>query len=322
MEIREQRPRHREALPQLGDDPFLTDGGMETTLIFQEGHDLPHFAAYDLLARDGGEDALRRYFEPYLEIAVDRRVGIVLDTPTWRASRDWGMRLGHTPDRMAALNRRAVALLVELRDEHEGDAAPIVIAGCIGPRGDGYVVDERMTADEATAYHRAQVETFAGTAADLVSAMTMTYADEAVGIVEAARASGVPVVISFTVETDGRLPSGQSLRAAVEEVDARTDGAVAYYMVNCAHPSHFANVLEPEEAWTRRIRGLRANASRLSHAELDEATELDTGDPAELADDYLALRERMPCLSVLGGCCGTDHRHIDALSVAWLASDA
>jgi S-methylmethionine-dependent homocysteine/selenocysteine methylase len=312
--------RYRDALPQLVDVPFLTDGGIETTLIFHDGLDLPHFAAYDLLTREGGAEALRRYFEPYVEIARDSGVGIVLETPTWRANPDWAERLGHDGEELAGLNRAAVRLLEEIRADLETEATPIVISGCIGPRGDGYVVGEAMSAKDAEAYHGVQIETFAGTAADLVTAITMTYVDEAVGVVRAARGAGLPVVISFTVETDGRLPSGRPLGEAIEEVDERTDGAAAYFMVNCAHPSHFVGVLEPEAGWTARIRGLRANASRLSHAELDQAEELDEGNPEELAADYVALRERLPELRVLGGCCGTDHRHIGAMSKAWLAA--
>ncbi len=314
MSATDQRARYRDGLPQLRDTPFLTDGGIETTLIFHDGHDLPHFAAYDLLTRDGGEEALRRYFEPYVRIARDRGVGIVLETATWRANPDWGTRLGHSPAQLAELNRRAVELLDELRAEYETDSTPIVISGCIGPRGDGYVVGEAMTAEEAEAYHATQIATFAGTAADLVTALTMTYVEEALGIVRAARAAGMPVVISFTVETDGRLPSGQALGEAIEQVDSATDGYAAYFMINCAHPSHFDAVLEPGAAWNDRVIGLRANASRLSHAELDEAEELDSGNPEELALEYVALRERLPRLTVLGGCCGTDHRHVDTRS--------
>jgi S-methylmethionine-dependent homocysteine/selenocysteine methylase len=311
------RARYRAALPQLDRTAFLTDGGIETTLIFHDGLELPHFAAYDLLTREGGEDALRSYFEPYVAIARDWGLGIVLETPTWRASPDWAERLGHSPVQLAELNRSAVALLEALRDDLETPESPIVVSGCVGPRGDGYVVGDAMSAEEAEAYHATQIGTFAETGADLVTAITMTYADEAVGVVRAARAVGLPVVISFTVETDGRLPSGQSLREAIEEVDARTDAAAAYFMVNCAHPSHFYDVLEPGMAWTDRIRGLRANASRLSHSELDEAEQLDEGDPEELANEYVALRERLPRLTVLGGCCGTDHRHVEAMSRAW-----
>jgi S-methylmethionine-dependent homocysteine/selenocysteine methylase len=309
--------RYRHALPQLEEALFLTDGGLETTLIFHDGHDLPYFAAYDLLTRDGGDEALRRYFEPYVHIALERGVGIVLETPTWRANPDWAALIGHSGEELEALNRRAVELLLELRDGCETDRTPIVVSGCIGPRGDGYVVGETMSNEAAASYHGAQIRTFAEAGADLVTAVTMTYADEALGIVRAAGAADMPVVISFTVETDGRLPSGQPLGEAIEEVDARSEEVAAYFMVNCAHPSHFYEVLEPGSEWTARIRGLRANASRMSHAELDQADELDAGNPEELALEYMALREQLPSLTILGGCCGTDHRHVDAMCRAW-----
>lgn len=313
--------RYRDALPQLDQPLFLTDGGLETTLIFHEGLELPHFASYTLLEESEGIAALRRYFERYVAIARERGVGIVLETPTWRASADWGERLGHSPEQLAELNRRAVTLLEEVRAELETETTPIVISGNLGPRGDGYVVGDAMTADEASAYHAPQARTFADTSADLVTALTMNYAEEAIGIVRAARDAGLPVVIGFTVETDGRLPSGQPLREAIEQVDRETDGAPVYFMLNCAHPTHFDAVLEPREAWTERIRGLRANASRMSHAELDEAEELDDGNPEELADEYVTLRAALPRLSVLGGCCGTDHRHVEAMSRAWPVVD-
>lgn len=261
--------------------------------------------------------ALRRYFESYVHVARERGVGIVLETPTWRASADWGKRLGQSAETLDELNRRAVRMLEELRDELETEQTPIVISGNLGPRGDGYVVGDAMTVDEAAAYHAAQIGTFASTSADLVTALTMNYVEEATGIVRAAHEAGLPVVIGFTVETDGRLPSGQPLRDAIEQVDAETGGAAAYFMLNCAHPTHFYDVLEPGTEWTDRIRGLRANASRMSHAELDEAEELDDGDPEELANEYVALRERLPQLTVVGGCCGTDHRHIEAIGKAW-----
>jgi S-methylmethionine-dependent homocysteine/selenocysteine methylase len=315
------RAKYHDALPQLADRPFLADGGLETTLIFHDEIDLPLFASYPLVAHDEGTEALRRYFESYVEIARDSGVGIVLETPTWRANRDWAQRLGHGKDDLAALNRRAVELLQEIRERYETESTAVVISGSIGPRGDGYVVGETMTADEAESYHAEQIGTFVETAVDLVTSMTMTYVEEALGIVRAAQAAGVPVVIGFTVETDGRLPSGQPLGEAIGKVDAETGGAPAYYMINCAHPSHFSAVLEPEAGWTSRIQALRANASRMSHAELDQAEELDAGDPEELAADYVALRARLPELRVLGGCCGTDHRHIDAMCRAWLVAD-
>jgi S-methylmethionine-dependent homocysteine/selenocysteine methylase len=309
---------YRERLPQLdADRPFLADGGLETTLIFHRGIELPHFAAFDLLRASAGRQELRAYFEPYLALARDREVGMVLDTATWRASPDWAQLLGYSPEDLDYANRAAVALAEELRAAHEEQATPIVVNGVVGPRGDGYDPAELMSAEEAEAYHAPQIATFADTTADMVSAITMTHAEEAIGIVRAAGAIDMPVAISFTVETDGRLPSGQDLADAVEQTDAETGGAAAYFMINCAHPTHFAHVLDDERPWRERIRGLRANASAMSHAELDEAEELDEGDPAELGAQHRALRERLPNVAVLGGCCGTDHRHVAEVSDAW-----
>ena len=300
---------YRDHLPQLDGGLFLTDGGIETVLIFHEGLELPAFAAFDLLKDDAGTEALRRYYDPYASLAREHGLGFVLESPTWRASACWGAELGYNEADLSLLNRKAIALMEEIRDAYAA-GAPVVISGCIGPHDDGYRPGETLSADAAHDYHAAQIETFADTAADMVTAVTMTYADEAIGISRAAREAGLPAAISFTVETDGRLPSGQSLADAIELLDE--DTPPAYYMINCAHPTHFEAVLS--EPWARRIHGLRANASTKSHAELDEAEELDEGDPAELAARYRELRERMPNLNVVGGCCGTDHRHIGEIS--------
>jgi S-methylmethionine-dependent homocysteine/selenocysteine methylase len=309
--------RYRNALPQLDDHVFLTDGGIETDLIFHQGLDLPLFAAFDLLKDDEGTDALRRYYEPYLELAAERRFGFVLESPTWRASPRWAGEIGYSDEELDRLNRKAIALMDELRERYDARATPIVISGCIGPQDDGYNPQATLTAAEAEDYHSTQIRTFADTPADMVCAITMTYADEATGIARAAAQAGVPAAISFTLETDGRLPSGQGLGEAIEQVDAETGGAPAYYMINCAHPTHFESVLADGGGWTERIRGLRANASTKSHAELDEAEELDEGDPGDLGARYAALREKLPNLNVLGGCCGTDHRHVCAVRDAW-----
>jgi S-methylmethionine-dependent homocysteine/selenocysteine methylase len=303
--------RYRDDLPQLAGELFLTDGGIETSLIFHQGLDLPAFAAFVLLDDEDGIAALRRYYAPYLELAREQGLGFVLETPTWRASPRWGAELGYDDDRLDALNRRAIALMEELRG---GDA--FAISGCIGPQDDGYDPATKLSADEARDYHSTQIATFADTAADLVTALTMTYVDEAVGLARAASAAGIPAVISFTLETDGRLPSGEGLGEAIEEVDAETGEAPAYYMVNCAHPTHFDAVLEGEP-WVARIRGLRANASMKSHAELDESDELDEGDPVDLGARHADLRDKLPQLRVLGGCCGTDHRHVAEICGAW-----
>jgi S-methylmethionine-dependent homocysteine/selenocysteine methylase len=243
----------------------------------------------------------------------------VLESPTWRASPRWGAELGYSDEQLDALNRKAIALMEELREE-AGAASAFVISGCIGPHDDGYNPAALLAAEAARDYHSTQIATFADTAADMVTAVTLTYADEAIGVAQAAADCGIPAVISFTLETDGRLPSGQDLGEAIEQVDAATDEGPAYYMINCAHPAHFEAVLDATEPWAARIRGLRANASMKSHAELDEAEQLDTGDPADLGARHAALREKLPRLNVLGGCCGTDHRHVGEICRAWRAA--
>jgi homocysteine S-methyltransferase len=300
------RPR----LPQPGGDVFITDGGLETSLVFQQGIELPDFAAFPLLDTDEGRTALRTWFEPFVALARERGVGLVLDTPTWRASSDWGARLGYDAGALDRVNRDGVAFVRGLSED-------AVVNGAVGPRGDGYVVGEAMTHDEAEAYHAPQIRSFSAAGADMVTAVTMTYSGEATGIVRAAVDAGLPVAISFTVETDGRLPSGQELGEAIEEVDRETGGAAAYFMINCAHPTHFDDAIDDGAQWTRRIAGLRANASTKSHAELDAAEELDDGDPDDLGRRYAELRTRLPNLRVIGGCCGTDLRHVDAMASAW-----
>ncbi|MBD1845771.1 homocysteine S-methyltransferase family protein [Cyanobacteria bacterium FACHB-63] len=310
--------QYRANLPQLSNDLFLTDGGLETTLIFREGIDLPDFAAFDLLKHSAGYQALAHYFRTYATMARNYQVGLVLESATWRANPDWGTRLGYSSVELTEMNRRAIALLHNIRQEYETENCPMVISGCVGPRGDGYIPTDAMTATEAADYHRAQIETFHDADADLVTAITMNYVEEAIGITQAARSAGMPVAISFTVETDGNLPTGQSLKDAIAQVDSTTNNAPAYYMINCAHPTHFTHILTAGEAWIDRIRGLRANASTKSHAELNESETLDDGNPTELGNQYRELRSQFPQITILGGCCGTDDRHVEAICKACL----
>jgi S-methylmethionine-dependent homocysteine/selenocysteine methylase len=307
---------HRNNLPQLSDTKFITDGGLETTLIFHHGFELPEFAAFDLLTKTNGYEVLRRYYNDYIDLAKSHGIGFILESPTWRASRDWGDKLGYNESDLKEINRKSIALLEELRSESDSTNTPMVISGCIGPRGDGYSVSEAMTAGQAYRYHYEQIKTLSETKADLVSAFTINYSEEAIGIVRAAQQVGIPVVIGFTVETDGRLPSGQTLAQAITMVDRATDNGPAYYMINCAHPDHFKTALTTDEPWVKRIRAIRANASNKSHAELDEATELDEGNPYELGARYAELSNLLPNLNIFGGCCGTDHRHVEAICAA------
>ena len=305
--------RYRDHLPQLSDKWFITDGGLETTLVFQHGYDLPAFAAFDVLRRNGGDQVLENYFQPYIALAKKNRVGFILESPTWRASRDWGRQIGYDADALKTMNRRCVDLLSTIRRQQETDATPMVISGCIGPRSDGYTVTQKMTAEAAQRYHREQIDILSRTDADMISAFTLNYAEEAIGITRAARAKGMPVAIGFTLETDGRLPSGEPLGDAITGVDQATANGPAYYMINCAHPTHFEQALGVDAPWVARIRAVRANASAKSHAELDAVEELDDGDPSDLGKHYAKLQAVLPRLSVVGGCCGTDHRHVDAI---------
>lgn len=301
-------------LPYPGDQLFLTDGGLETTLIFLEGLELPFFAACDLLMSDAGRQHLLAYYRSYASLAQSRQLGFILESATWRANPDWCQALGYDEATFHAVNRDAVKVCAQVRDEFASPASPMLISGCIGPRRDGYKPDQQMSVVEAQQYHHAQIQILKESGVDMVSAFTMNYINEAVGVALAGKALGIPVVISYTVETDGCLATGDSLREAIEAVDAATDSSVAYYMINCAHPDHFQHALESGEAWVQRIGGIRANASCKSHAELDEATELDSGNPVELAEQYRDLLRFVPNVKVLGGCCGTDHRHVEEIS--------
>jgi S-methylmethionine-dependent homocysteine/selenocysteine methylase len=312
--------KYRQSLPQMQGGVFLTDGGLETTLIFHHGVELPHFAAFGLLREVAGRQTLRKYYLPYIQAARQHGFGFILDSATWRSNPDWGSKLGYSKEALAVVNRDGIDLMLELRAEYETSSFPIVVSGAIGPRGDGYDPGQLMSPEAAEVYHSEQIGVFAATDADMVGAFTLTNANEAIGITRAAQRHGIPAMISFTLETDGRLPTGQSLAEAIEAVDTATGQGPAYYMINCAHPEHFESMLAAGGPWLGRIRGIRANASRRSHAELNEAPDLDAGDPDELGAQYRSLRRHHPQLTVLGGCCGTDHRHVACIGAACKAA--
>jgi len=308
------------------DNPFpttgtvVTDAGLETWLLFQNGVDLPAFAAYPLVDSDEGRRLLHEYYDGFLEIARQHGAGLQLEAPTWRANPEWAATLGHDLDELARYIDLSIGLIAGIKEGWTVEG-PCILGGVVGPRGDGYRIDGTRTAVEAADYHSFQINRMAAAGAEVVSAITMGYVEEAIGVADAAKAAGLPAVISFTLETDGCLPSSMPLAEAIAAVDEATGGYPLHYMINCAHPTHFESVPDPDAAWTARIGGLRANASRLSHAELDVMTELDEGDPDDLAQRYVALRSAMPGLKVIGGCCGTDHRHVGAIAAAWSAGE-
>ena len=307
-------------LPQLANQKFLTDGGLETWLIFDEGIDIPNFASFTLMEDANAVSTMKRYFNNHLDIARRHGAGFILESPTWRASKDWADLMGIDQQRLRAMTTKAVEMMLELHDEAPVDQPTIIVSGNVGPRGDGYNPAFQMTADEAEAYHTPQITTMVEAGAEMIGALTITHGAEAIGITRAARKAGVPVSVSFTTETDGKLPDGMSLKEAIETVDIETDFGPAYYMINCAHPSHFDHALDHGEVWLERVRGIRANASTMSHAELDNAEELDSGDPVDLGARYKDLGSKMPGLTIMGGCCGTDHKHIAAIAVACMAA--
>lgn len=286
---------------------WVTDGGLETDLLFNHGVDLPEFASFPLVQDDQGSALLRSYYEEYAAIATAAEAGLLVETPTWRANPDWGTVLGYDANRLDKANRAAVALARGVAEASE--ATRTRVSGIVGPRGDGYIA-AGADADEAADYHSVQVRSFAAEGVDLVHAMTMSEPAEAMGVVRAARAASLPVAISFTVETDGRLPDGTTLSDAINTLEA-TDPA-DWYGINCAHPTHVLAGLDGE-AWQQRLRFFRPNASTMSHEELDNMEVLDSGDMALLVDATKSLREQTPEVAVLGGCCGTDSRHVAAL---------
>ena len=293
---------------------FLSDGGLETYMIFEKGYELPCFSAAALLDCEPGRRDLKEYFERFIEIARKTNRGFILDAPTWRAGTAWAGPLGQTVLEVIETNKRAVAFVSKIRDQHEAEGFPILINGLVGPAGDAYAPDAILAPQDALLIHAPQIHALGRAGVDMISAMTLTHAGEAIGIVQAAKEIDIPVVIAFTLETDGCLPSGQPLGDAIGEVDAATGNGPIYYMINCAHPDHFRDVLDTNAAWTLRIGGIRSNASRLSHAELDEADHLDAGDPNELGQLSNDLLTFLPNIRVIGGCCGTDHRHVGCIA--------
>ncbi len=294
--------------PLLEQHRFLCYTGMETDLIFNQGVDLPGFASFPLLESDRGRELLTQYYQRLIRIGQAHGIGVFLDTPTWVANENRASALGYTAKQLDRLNAEAVEFVAQLRDGPTG--CPTVLSAQVGPRGDGYTVSEAVNPDEAFEYHSRQIESLATAGAELISAFTLTDPGEAVGIVRAAAQCEIPCLVAFTVETDGALPSGDSIFTAIDRVDTETDGGPCCYLINCAHPDHFSNRLTSED-WIKRVRGVVVNASRCSHAELDEA---ETLDPVELGRLVGDIAYRFPHFRVFGGCCGTDARHMNCIA--------
>jgi len=303
---------------------FLTFGGVETHLIFDKGVELREFAAFEVLDDEAAWRALEdEFFFPTMNAALAHGHGMLVDCLVWRASPDYVAKLGRK-EGVAALNRRAVDAARRLvadwraRSGSTRESCPIVLTADLGPRGDGYK-SSTVTADAAAKYHDAQVRSLADAGAEMLAGWTMTGIAEAVGLCAAAREHGLPIVVSPTVETDGRLPDGSSLGEFIQAVDEASGSYPLFFMANCAHPTHIGPMLaaarRDDPSWLPRFKGLRANASTRSHEELDNSTALDRGDPLDLGRRVAALKNAHD-LVVLGGCCGTDVPHLLAIAEA------
>ena len=306
-------------LPHETDDIFLTDGGTETWLMYKRGFELPHFSAFHLLHDEKAVRALRDYYAAFANIAVKLGTPFIFDSLTYRASRDWGALLGYSTEGLAEMNHKCIELYRECATEAGLAPENTVISGCIGPKGDAYQTNQDLTAESAEAYHSEQIDTFKVARADIVTALTLNTTDEAIGITMAAAKAGIPAVIAFTIEKDRKLRSGETLKQAIETVDAATSNAPAYYMINCSHPVDFGPALS-SAPWANRIRGLRANASSLDHGTLCQLGHLEEGNPDELASQYVDIRAAHPKMNVFGGCCGTDYLHVEKIGRALLTA--
>lgn len=306
-------------LPHQTSDIFLTDGGTETWLMYKRGFDLPEFSAFHLLNDTKATLAIREYYRAFADIAVKLGTGFIFDSLTYRASRDWGQLLGYSDQGLVEMNHKCLTLYRDIATEAGLAPEKTVISGCIGPKGDAYKTNEGLTADGAEKYHGEQIETFRNAGADIVTALTLNATAEAIGIARAAANAALPSVISFTLEKNRKLRSGETLQQAIETVDDATGNAPAYYMINCSHPVDFGPALT-DGGWTERIRGLRANASTLDHGTLCQLGHLEEGNPDELAGQYRDLKTAFPNMNVFGGCCGTDYVHVEKIGKVLLAA--
>ena len=308
-------PHKSPVLPHETDRIFLTDGGTETWLEYKRDFKLTNFSAFHLLNDPEATKAIREYYIKTAQVAQELGTGFIFDSLTYRASRDWGDLLGYSKDSLAEMNQRCLTLYREIAEEVGLLPEDTVISGNIGPGGDAYQLNETLTAENSEEYHIDQVQTFKSAAVDIVTGLTLNSVQEAVGIARAAAKVGLPSVISFTLEKNRRLRSGETLQQAIELVDDAADVAPAYYMINCSHPVDYGPALEPKP-WAKRIRGLRSNASSLDHGTLCQLGHLEEGDPEELAQQNGDFKKSFPHINVFGGCCGTDFVHVKKIAEA------
>ena len=300
--------------PRLEGKFYLTEGGTETEVMYKWGFDLPEFAMFPLLDDPEADTVIRNMYRRYLDVAAEQGVGVLLNGHDYRASPDWGAKLGYSAEGLQQMQRRTIQFLDEMRAEYADRVTDVYIAACIGPRGDAYGTGGEITADEAEDYHSVQLHNLDGTAADMAVAATFNNIPEAIGVIRAAKGAGMPIGVSLTLTPEGRLRSGPTLREAVETVDEVTAGAAAWFGTNCSHPLEFEPAIADAGPWLDRLRYIRPNAAKMDKIALCSLGHLEDGDPEELGEQMGDVVRRLPRADIIGGCCGTDERHLSEIA--------
>lgn len=300
-------------LPQLAGKLMSTAGGFETWMQYVDGFTLRHFCGFELLNDPRGVACLRDYHRRVIEAAIENGFGMINEGLHYRASRDWGERTGFSREALEEINLRGIEFYRDFAREYASADTPMLVGGAIGPQGDAYETGHIPDATEAEEYHAEQILTFRKAGADLVTAMTFSNVEEAIGLVRAAISAEMPVVVSFFVARGGRLRAGETLEEAIRRVDAATGNGPQYYMINCTHPTEFEAGLSPGD-WSARLGGFMPNAVAMETLDLCKLGHLEDGDPEELGGQMAGLAQRFPHVTVWGGCCGTDGRHIGQIT--------
>ena len=300
--------------PRLENKFYLTEGGVETEVMYKWGYELPEFAMFPLLDNPEADAVIRNMFRRYLDVAAEQNTGLLLNGHDYRASPDWAAKLGYSAEGLRDMQRRTIQFLDDMRTEYAGRVSDVYIAACIGPRGDAYGTGGEITVDEAEDYHSLQLQNLDGTAADMAVAATFNNIPEAIGVIRAASEKGMPIGVSLTLTPEGRLRSGPSLREAIENVDEATDGRAAWFGTNCSHPLEFEPALYDAGPWLERLRYIRPNAARMDKIALCSLGHLEDGDPVELGEQMGEVARRLPNADIIGGCCGTDERHLSEIA--------
>ncbi|PTU32273.1 homocysteine S-methyltransferase family protein [Stenotrophobium rhamnosiphilum] len=293
---------------------YMTEGGQETEIMFKFGHDLPQFAMYSLLDKPQALAELKAMYCRYLDASAKHGFVALMGGLDYRASPDWGSLLGYSREALAETQHRCIDFLRDVAKPYVDQLPGISYVGIVGPRGDAYSLNQTITAESAEDYHSVQLETLSKAGVDLVSAMTFNNIPEAVGLSRAAARVGLPLALSFTLDSTCCLKSGPSLKEAIEAVDTQAgDAKPTFYGINCSHPFEFEPAIEPG-AWFQRVRSLRPNAAKMDKISLCQLGHLEEGDPKELGELMGDIAKRYPHIDIWGGCCGTWETHLDEIA--------